>query len=164
MYKKKFVKESTHQIVDENGELKEMKQSQVFAMEREPDYVKLYIDDVMKLSDIPKSASSVLFAIVKRMSYSNDIALYAPIKREIEAELGIKEITLKKAIDVFIEKSILFRKARGLYTINPYLFGRGKWEDIKKVRLSVEYSKAGRTILKTEFEHEEVQGYSESGQ
>jgi Firmicute plasmid replication protein (RepL) len=162
MYKKKLVKEFTHQVVDENGELKEMKQSQVFSVEREPDYVKLYVDDVMKLSDIPKSASSVLFAIVRRMSYTNDIALYAPIKREIEAELGIKEVTLKKAIDLFIDKSILFRKARGLYTINPYLFGRGKWEDIKKVRLGVEYSKAGKTVLKTEFEYEEVQGGSQS--
>lgn len=163
MYQKKLVREVVTQTVDENGEFVEKKSSQVFAMEREPDYVKLYIDDIMRLNDLPRSSSNILLAIVRRMSYANDIALYAPIKREIEAELGIKEVTLKKAIDLFMENSILFRKARGLYTINPYFFGKGKWEDIKKVRLSVEYSKTGKMVLQTEFEYaKEIQSNSKS--
>jgi hypothetical protein len=39
-----------------------------------------------------------------------------------------------------------------LYLINPFFFGRGKWDDIRKVRLQVIYSEEGRMILKTEFE------------
>ena len=135
-----------------NGEVIEEVKNQVAYVEREPDYVKLYISDILRLQDIHKSGNDILLAIIKRMTYNNDIALFAPVKREIASDLGIKEITVSKAIELFTNKSILLRKDRGLYLINPFFFGRGKWDDIRKVRLQVIYSEEGRMILKTEFE------------
>jgi hypothetical protein len=144
-----------HAINYETGEVTEEKKHQIYYVEREPDYVKLYISDILRLTNIPKGSNDIMLAVLKRMTYNNDIALFAPVKREIASELGLKEITISKAIELFAKKSIILRKDRGLYIINPYLFGRGKWEDIKKVRLQIEYSKEGRMILKTEFVSEE---------
>jgi hypothetical protein len=150
--KKRISQEVTHTKTDLNGEVIEEIKNQVAYVEREPDYVKLYISDILRLQDIPKSGNDILLAIIKRMTYNNDIALFAPVKREIASDLGIKEITVSKAIELFTNKSILLRKDRGLYLINPFFFGRGKWDDIRKVRLQVIYSEEGRMILKTEFE------------
>jgi hypothetical protein len=150
--KKRISQEITHTKTDLNGEVIEEVKNQVAYVEREPDYVKLYISDILRLQDIPKSGNDILLAIIKRMTYNNDIALFAPVKREIASDLGIKEITVSKAIELFTNKSILLRKDRGLYLINPFFFGRGKWDDIRKVRLQVIYSEEGRMILKTEFE------------
>ena len=150
--KKRISQEVTHTKTDLNGEVIEEVKNQVAYVEREPDYVKLYISDILRLQDIPKSGNDILLAIIKRMTYNNDIALFAPVKREIASDLGIKEITVSKAIELFTNKSILLRKDRGLYLINPFFFGRGKWDDIRKVRLQVIYSEEGRMILKTEFE------------
>mgnify|MGYP001337616492 FL=1 len=150
--KKRISQEVTHTKTDLNGEVIEEVKNQVAYIEREPDYVKLYISDILRLQDIPKSGNDILLAVIKRMTYNNDIALFAPVKREIASELGIKEVTVSKAIELFTNKSILLRKDRGLYLINPFFFGRGKWEEIRKVRLQVIYSEEGRMILKTEFE------------
>lgn len=152
MDKTKLLQEVTNTKTDQYGQVIEEIKTQVIHVDREPDYVKLYINDLLRLQDIPKSANDILLAIIKRMTYNNDIALFAPVKREIASELNIKEVTVAKAIEMFTNKSILIRKDRGLYVINPYLFGRGKWEEIRKIRLQLVYSKDGRMILKTEFE------------
>jgi hypothetical protein len=151
MSKKNILQETTHIVTDFNGEIHKEFKSQTIQVEREPDYVKLYISDILRLQDIPKSGNEILLAMLKRMTYNNDIALYAPIKREIANELGVKEVTISKAIELFTQRSILLRKDRGLYIINPYFFGRGKWEEIRKIRLQILYTKEGRMILKTEF-------------
>lgn len=150
--RKRISQEIVSQIVNsDTGEIDQEVKHQVSYVEREPDYVKLYISDIIRLTDLPKSSNDILLAILKRMTYNNDIALFAPVKREIAKELELKEITISKAIELFVKKSILLRKDRGLYIINPYFFGRGKWEDIRKIRLQVDYSKNGRMILKTKF-------------
>lgn len=161
--KKRISQEITSQIVNnETGEISKEVKHQVAFVEREPDYVKLYISDIFRLTDVPKSSNDIMLAMIKRMTYNNDIALFAPVKREIAKELGLKEVTISKAIELFVKKSIILRKDRGLYIINPYFFGRGKWEDIKKIRLQIDYSEKGRMIMKTEFtlveekEHEEI--------
>lgn len=151
--KKRISQEITNTITDINtGEVIKEVKNEISYVDREPDYVKLYVSDILRLTDVPKSGNDIMFAMLKRMTYNNDIALYAPVKREIANELGIKEITVSKAIELFTNKSILVRKDRGLYIINPYFFGRGKWEEIKKIRLQILYSKEGRMILKTDFE------------
>jgi hypothetical protein len=162
MNERKIIQRNNVQILDENGVVKEENKTTIFSIGREPDYVKIYLNDILRLNDIPKSSNAILLAILRRMTYDNDIALFAPVKRQIAKELDIKEVTISKAIELFVEKSILFRKDRGLYLINPYFLGKGRWEEISSVRLQVIYSKEGRMILKTEFENEKVQSNSES--
>lgn len=151
------------QRVDEHGVVKEEYTTTTLTLEREPDYVKLYIKDVLRLTDIPNSGNSILFCILKRMSYNSEIALFAPVKKGIALELGISEPTVSKAIELFANRSILLRIDRGLYVVNPFFFGRGKWEDIKKVRISIVYSENGRMIIKPEIsEDNPVKNFEEN--
>ena len=134
-----------NKIINEDSEIVNVNTSTIY-VEREPDYIKLYISDLFRLNDIPRASNSILFEILKRMTFNNDIALFAPVKREIARELSCSEVTIKKAIELFTEKGLLIRKDRGLYILNPNVFGKGKWENIKKIRLSLEYSADGRVV------------------
>ena len=140
MAKKKIVFEETTRTIDEStGELLQTTNKQVSFAEKEPDYVKLYISDIVRLKDLPPSADKVLMEIIGQMGYSNIFAAYAPIKRVMIKNLDISMNTLNKAIDQLHKKGILVRIERGVYLVDPNLFARGSWDDIKNIRLTIEY-------------------------
>jgi DNA-binding MarR family transcriptional regulator len=153
---KKISTQITNSLIDENGEMVSTEMITTKFIEREPDYVKLYITDILKLSNISKSNNDILLAILKRMNYNNEVFLLSYVKEEIAEELGLKAVTISKALGVLTQKSILIRKARGCYLINPFFFGRGKWEDIKKIRLELSYDSKGKHIYKVEIERDEL--------
>ena len=148
MEKKKVIRESIENTIDNNtGEVIEQKTTKESYVEREPDYVKLYLQDIAKLNGLSNADSSFMNSILKRMDYDNEILLVSHTKKKISAEINVKIKTIDKAISVLVKKKILFRIDRGVYRFNPYLFGRGKWKDIKAIRLEVTYSSKGKELV-----------------
>lgn len=144
---KKIVKEVTTNSVDlETGEVKSSVNHREQIVAREPDYIKLYIEDLVKLKDLPKATNDILYNILKRMNYDNEIVLVSHNKKKIADELGIKLNTIDQSLMKLTNKGVLTRVARGVYIANPYLFGRGKWQDIKELRMKVTYNKDGKFI------------------
>jgi len=156
--KKKISQELKREVVDsQTGEfLQEVTETSSY-VEREPDYVKLYIQDILRLQDLPKISNNVLMSILKRMGYNQQIVLIAPTKRQIAKELKIELGTVSKTVEALCKKEVLIREDRGVYIVNPFLFGRGKWEDVRKIRLTIEYSAKGKMFLRTEMESEQEQ-------
>lgn len=155
--KKRVHKETITQVYDNRlGDQRLVSQTtkQTYLMDKEPDFVKLYITDIMKLSNLPKSCNTVLMALLKQANYDNEIVLIKSIREKICKELGIADITFRKAMDEFIDKGILSKKMKGVYVANPFLFARGSWESIRKIRLLVEYNQHGRFLIKEEQEPE----------
>ncbi|HRI34445.1 MAG TPA: replication/maintenance protein RepL [Saprospiraceae bacterium] len=144
----------------ETGEIKE--EITVFKdkFESEPSYIKFYTADMLYLSDIPSGLNSILIALMKRMSYNNDIFINSSLKRVISAETGKKFDTVNKAISAFVRGDILIRKDTGYYLFNPFIFGRGQWKDIKKIRVTIDYTLSGRTfssLIESSTDVEEVE-------
>lgn len=108
---------------------------------REPDFVKLYLDDVMKLNDIPKKKTDVLYLLLKKMNYDNEITVVASHKREMAKELDCSVINIDKTLHLLVNKGVLIRKDRGVFFANPLLFGKGSWQDIEELRLQLRYNK-----------------------
>ena len=149
--KKKISYESSETIVDSNsGEIVTSKSITKAIVEREPDFVKLYLADIQRLKDLPKNTDKVLHLLLKSMSYKNIIPAYAPVKRLICKELGISMDTLNKAIDNLYKAGVLIRIERGIYMADPQLFGKGQWEDIRGLRLVVEYGEDGKKMISGE--------------
>jgi hypothetical protein len=141
---KKTTYESINTITNvETGEISVIKTHTQSVMEKEPQYVKLYLADIMKLNDLPKSTEKVMNCLLRSMSYNNIIPAYAPIKRMICSELNIKMVTLNMAIDHLYKAGILIRIERGIYMADPNLFGKGEWKNIKNLRLIIEYKEDG---------------------
>lgn len=116
----------------------------------EPSFVKLYLNDLMLLNDLPTKATGLLWELMKVMSYENKIILNGAIKKQIAATLDIKMPTLNNTLSSFVKKEILYRIDTGIYTPNPYLFAKGNWSDIKELRMNVTYTPAGEKLITSE--------------
>jgi hypothetical protein len=152
MSKKTILKEETIQSINyDTGELIEESSIKTFKVDKEPDFIKLYTDDILRLKDVPKGMNGVILSLLKRMNYQNEVYIISHVKKQIAEELDIKEVTIRKALDTFVKKEILIRKDRAVYMFNPKLFGRGSWEDIRKLRLTITYERGKGRDFETEF-------------
>ncbi|WP_144597648.1 MULTISPECIES: replication/maintenance protein RepL [Bacillus] len=156
---KKVSKISKSKIIDVNtGEIQEEEEIIDAYVEKEPDYVKLYLKDIVALNDLPKGLDRVINVLLKSMSYDNMIILNSFVKKQMTEELGYKTVqVLNNNINKLVKAEILFRKGTGTYQINALYFGRGHWHDIQEIRLQQIYSAKGRGF-KTEitYKHDEV--------
>ncbi|WP_317373177.1 replication/maintenance protein RepL [Helicobacter canis] len=137
-------------MVNENGNTIKKELNTVYSVPAEPPYVKMYLDTILYLKDLPKGHNPILMSILKRLPWANqeqDIALNAGIKRKIAKEVGCSVSKVNNAITDLVKGEVLFRIDVGVYQVNPHLFGRGEWNDIAKLRLEVTFDKNGKTIL-----------------
>jgi hypothetical protein len=121
------------------GEIKTDKKIKTIVHEQEPSYMKVYLQDIAYLYDI-KGADPILLELLKLMTYEGIIILNSAIKRRIAATVDMKIGTINNVISELSKKLILVRRDRGIYEANPYIFGKGKWIDIKARRNNIEYS------------------------
>ena len=148
--KKKTQIREVNTINTESGEELKASRVEVSGFEQEPPYVKIYLDDIGKLQGLNNSEQKILNELVFNMGYKNVVPSYKPVKEMIASKLDIKYNTVDKAIKQLHSKGILIRKARGFYIMDPNLFGRGKWQDIKKIRMTIDYNQDGTKTINTE--------------
>jgi len=144
---RRIVQEIQKQVINEiTGEIAITENTTVMTVGKEPNFIKIYLDDVMYFIDMPSSASGILLSIAKRMNYDNKVTLVKSIKEDIAQETNLDLGTINNAITNFKKKNILISSGRSVYTINPHLIGKGAWSDISKLRMKIEYTPNGRTI------------------
>ena len=149
MEKKKVGYEQIHTKRDEKGDLKYEETYREFKVPQENDYVKLYFNDISLLFGLSKTRGKVLMSLLTRMDYGNIIPTFKPIKRMVAEHTGVSLQTVNQSISEFSKLGILVQRERGIYVADPKLFGRGKFRDIEKLRLCIEYTDEGK-VLNTE--------------
>lgn len=129
------------------GEMTKHESSTVRFMDSEPPYVKLYIEDISKLYDIPSAGKDLIYALLQRMDYQGYISLSKAYKELICKEIGVQDKTIRNTLTNLIKKGVIKNIGKGLYEMNPDLFARGTWSDIQKrrekFRLIIDYTIAG---------------------
>lgn len=124
-----------------------IKEEYVYKQSVEPNYIKLYIDCLCDFKGISKSLNPILLGFVKRMSYAGPdedfggqiLYLNAAFKRAVAAECGVTLKRVEQAITDFVKSGIFARVATATYQVNPELFGRGQWKDIKNIRATFDF-------------------------
>jgi hypothetical protein len=150
---KVVIKETTTSIIDDDGVHLKSQNTQKSIVSREPQYIKLYLQDIIYLNDLPKWLSQVLYSLLKLLNYDNEIYLNAELRKRISEELEIKPQTLNDAILKLNKSKILVKIGSGTYIANPMLFGKGEWLGIRTIRLKVEYDfNLGTKNISTEIE------------
>jgi hypothetical protein len=151
--KRKIIQQSREITNNETGEIIKDDKYTVQSIPPEEDYVKIYLKDILYLNDLPNGLHPLMMSLLKRINYSNEVVLVAYVKRQIAEETKFKMPTIDKYLGKLVNAKILMRKGNGVYVFNPYLFGRGKWQDIQKMRdenqtlrLFLEYDNKGRKI------------------
>jgi hypothetical protein len=155
----KIKQSSESTVIDAQGNVQSHSENKVLSWGEEPRYVKLYLEDIMYLQDLPKQFVGVTNALLKRVSYASEengmcVVLVPSTKREICKELGYKRMTsLNNALQKLLMGEIIYRVERGVYRFNPYLFGKGDWQDVAKLRLEINYDKIKGKTYSTNVEY-----------
>lgn len=131
----KIVKEiETTKIDKTTGEITEHVSHTVMNLPQEPPFVKVYLDDIVRLYNLPTKSSETLYVLVRKMDYDGIITLTAAYKRRVAEQLGTSVSVIDNQLSRLTKTNLLTRIDRGEYMLDPNLFARGSWPDIRKLR------------------------------
>jgi len=151
--------EETRTENTETGEVTETSTSKVFKAEAEPNYIKLYLEDISYLNKLPKGTDSIIYELLKYINYKQEIYINAHLKKQIAENLNMKLQSINNSISNLTKEEVLIRIDRGVYTINSYIFGKGSWKDIikhrKSLKLEIFYDFKNGKIIKPISESKE---------
>ena len=91
------------------GEETNTELTEVHKLPDEPPFVKLYLEDLIKLNDLPKSSSKVLYGLVKHLNYNSELIINAALKRIVAREIGLEVQSISNAHTGFVKKNIMRR-------------------------------------------------------
>lgn len=146
-----FYRETKETLNMETGEIVGEQRVERRRIPQEPQFIKLYLSHVLMLSDIPKGLNVILYELLRKMNYDNEIVWNKGIKQRICEKLGCSESNVRKAITEFKKKNILIEQVHGVFLVNPYVFGKGGWENVHQLRLTVDLTPTKQIISGTVF-------------
>jgi hypothetical protein len=120
-------------------------------MPPEPAYVKMYIEDLGKVLDLQSGHRDILLHVAATVAYDGLVSMTTLRKSRIASALKCSTRSIDNAISEFVKREILLRVGRAEYELNPHLFAKGSWKEIRERRLQfttrITYSaERGRTI------------------
>ena len=119
----------------------------------EPSYIKFYIDDLSLLNRLTAGETRILLYIAANASYQGEVLLPLAIKKRIAHHAEISVQAVSNGITKFCRKTLLKRIDTGLYELNPELFARGRWRDIRERRhafyTKITYTPDGTRTMET---------------
>ncbi|EGX9017147.1 replication/maintenance protein RepL [Salmonella enterica] len=150
-YKNAFYEEKKTTINTETGEVESESNLSLVRYNAEPPYVKMYIDDLCAIVNIPNSLKDILFLILRKLDYDGYITLSTRYRKLICENLKIKDGTLRNRLNLLVKNGFIISEGGNEYLANPNLFARGEWKTIIEQRasfeLKIKYNENGRTII-----------------
>lgn len=139
--KKIFSEEITTTTDHQTGEIISTSRSYATRVEQTPDFVMVFTNDIGFMSDISGGASKLLWGLLRFVDRNNEITLNKARKNEIADMVGIKSASIDALLTQLVKKNVLLKEAGrlGIFTLNPYIFGKGQWKNISKLRTMIEY-------------------------
>lgn len=154
--KNRIVYTAVTEVVDiHTGKTIKEATTKVVALMQEPPFVKVYLNDLAKLLDLPDHCKNVVYALLQIMSFDGTIRLTLATKIKMCEKIGIKEKSFRNYLTALVKNGILLRTATSEYEMNPYLFAKGHWNEIRKRRedfeLKIRYKSDGSKTIEGNF-------------
>jgi len=119
----------------------------------EPNYLKLYVDDLGLLNKLSGCEVISLIHIAALANYDGQVSLPLLVKQSIAEKAGVKIQAVNNATVKLTRKGILKRLGTAVYILNPDLFARGKWREIRERRKAFQsvttYLPNGEKVVET---------------
>jgi hypothetical protein len=149
---KRLLNSTTQRIIDHTtGEITTETTSNVIRLPQEPPYVKMYLDDLCQLMDVPAADRKMLELLLQKLDYQGFITLSPRFRKETATKLGIKDQSFRNILHRLCKSSIIRLHSTNEYEVNPKFFARGEWRHICERResfeMKVRYSDKGREII-----------------
>lgn len=112
------------------------------------DFIQVYLEDLAALLNVTAiSEIRVLMVLWRMASFNkendkagNRIVLVKPIKEEIATELSLTSGTVDNILRKLLNKNLIIKIDRTIYSLNPQYFFKGYMKDrLKVVRTIIEY-------------------------
>ena len=151
---KRVLRENTT-VDTQTGEV--LKRETTVQFSKEPGFVKLYFDCLgvyIKNDGLSASLNDMLLEVLHRASYAQDgqiVHLGAYDKEQIYKATHKSMRRLEQAITTWVKNRVLIRVARGIYQVNPFIFGRGDWRDIANLRATFNFSEGSVTVTLRDY-------------
>lgn len=141
---KTYINQVVKETIDNmTGEVLVTEIESIRKLPQTPDFVMTFTQDIGFIANISGAASKLLFGILVKIDRQNEIILVKEVKEAIAEQVGIKLSTINKLVTELYQAKVLLKKDEksrsAIYTINPYYFGKGKWINVNKLRMLVEY-------------------------
>lgn len=121
----------------------------------EPNYLKLYVDDLGLLNKLSGSEVIALIHIAALANYDGQVCLPLLVKQSIAEKTNVKPQAIGNTIVKLTAKGILKRIGTAVYLLNPDLFAKGKWREIRELRRAFQsittYLPNGEKIIETKM-------------
>jgi len=146
-----FYDEINTYIDNSTGEVVSTTKKTVSRRENTPEFTMLFIQGLSLLtkSNLSPAQAKVLFELLKyTVSNSNMLLINKSIKDRIAEYSDLAFRTVEQAIQQLIKKEIVIKK-ESMFILNPVIFGRGNFQNVKKLRqsLEIEYDFENETAL-----------------
>ncbi len=108
----------------------------VSRLEKEPPYVKMYINDIGLWQGLSQGETAILYQVSSAVDYDGIVSLSKYHKDKIKNLLNVSDGFIRNTLTKLVAKHILLRTEAytGVFKLNPYWFGKGDWKDIIEQR------------------------------
>jgi len=156
------------------GEVTSTTKTKVVKREKTPDFIMLFTAGTPLLRDanLTKREQLILNIILEKyVGFSNRVEISTVLRKNLKSTLSYSDSTVYKGINGLQKKNILVEHTgndentiEDAWYLNPHIFGRGHWNDIKKLRydLQVDFdferleAKSSSTRIATYSDAEEI--------
>jgi len=145
----------TTTVIDQEGNRIMETQNRTIRYDTEPNYVKIYLDTVLYISDLPKGYNSILMSFLTHMTYASTNNNYGgqiiytnkQLKEDIANRNNVSLARVNQSLSDFCKGKLFERIGTATYRVNPHLFGKGDWSDIAKIRMEITFDASGKSVM-----------------
>lgn len=124
---------------------------------KEPAFYKTYLEDAAYLVGMPLAEVILFRWLCAHMDYSNKVKILKVDKEDIQKDYGYTVATIDVSLSKMLKRGIIIKECRGCYIVNPNLAAKGSWEDVKALRVTIDYMEQGRQVKVTKVDKNQLQ-------
>lgn len=142
----KVMYEEVSEVVDkETGEIIEKKSNKVIKKSKTPDFIMLFTQTSPALIEAKMTTgqTTLLFSLLtgNYITRENHLDIGSATRDEIATNTDLSRKSINTLLSQLIKKDIIMKKEVGVksfrHILNPFIFGKGSWQNIEKLRYEV---------------------------
>lgn len=133
---KKVTYASVKERITVDGDIDERETDYSYRVPTEPEFVKMYCDDVANLNSITGVEGAVLRFMASMMDYNNKVILSPAERKRWQLQLAVAQSTINNAISTLAKDGHIRRISAGEYIVCPTMFSKGEWKKTMQKRES----------------------------
>ncbi len=149
-----FYDEINTYIDKETGEVVSTTKKSISRRASTPEFTMMFVHGLSRLTraDLTKTQAKVLFELLKyTVNNTNMLLINKDVKKLISKDTEATHRTVEASVQQLVKKEVVL-KAEASYYLNPIIFGRGNFQNVKKLTqsLSIDYDFENETAVENQ--------------